>query len=78
MDTMKLLFKLAEKQNLRQRISDMFGGQKINFTEKRAVLHTALRAPRDHKNRENLDEEIHEEVHEVLDKIKLFTSRVRR
>jgi len=56
----------------------MFGGQKINFTEKRAVLHTALRAPRDHKNRENLDEEIHEEVHEVLDKIKLFTSRVRR
>lgn len=44
-ETIKLLFKLAEKQNLKSKIQDMFLGKKINVTEKREVLHTALRNP---------------------------------
>src|SRR5499425_2042204 len=46
-DTLKLLLGLAEDSGLRARIDGMFSGEKINVTEKRAVLHTALRAPRD-------------------------------
>ena len=42
-ETLDLLIKLAEKVGLRQRIDDMFSGRKINTTEDRAVLHTALR-----------------------------------
>lgn len=41
--TLELLFELAEKSNLSVKISEMFGGKHINFTEIRAVLHTALR-----------------------------------
>jgi glucose-6-phosphate isomerase len=44
--TLKLLFQLAEEAGLRARIDAMFRGDKINFTEKRVVLHVALRAPR--------------------------------
>ncbi len=44
-DTMQLLIKLAEECGLRERINAMFRGECINVTEKRAVLHTALRAP---------------------------------
>jgi Phosphoglucose isomerase len=47
METLKLLIKLAEESGLRGRIDAMFRGEKINLTEKRAVLHIALRAPRD-------------------------------
>src|SRR5262250_1404048 len=46
-ETLKLLLQLAEDSGLRDRIDAMFSGEKINVTEKRAVLHTALRAPRD-------------------------------
>jgi len=74
--TMHLLQDLAKTQRLEDRIQDMVTGKKINFTEKRAVLHTALRAER--------SEEIFvdgvnvvEEVHEVLDQIKYFTEGVR-
>jgi len=45
-ETVSLLLKLAEESRLRERIDAMFRGEKINVTEKRAVLHTALRAPR--------------------------------
>jgi glucose-6-phosphate isomerase len=41
--TKKLLLKLAEKANLKEKIEEMFNGEKINSTENRAVLHTALR-----------------------------------
>lgn len=44
--TVKLLIQLAEESGLRSHIDAMFRGEKINFTEKRAVLHIALRAPR--------------------------------
>src|SRR4029077_9847169 len=46
-ETLKLLLQLAEESGLRQRIDAMFRGEKINITENRAVLHVALRAPRD-------------------------------
>src|SRR5437660_9172905 len=44
--TLRLLLQLAEESGLRQFIDAMFRGEKINVTEKRAVLHAALRAPR--------------------------------
>ena len=44
-ETVKLLIKLAEESRLRSRIDAMFRGDKINVTEKRAILHVALRAP---------------------------------
>src|SRR5215469_16043773 len=46
-ETVKLLLQLAEESGLRARIDAMFAGEKINITEKRAVLHVALRAPSD-------------------------------
>src|SRR6201982_3754411 len=45
-ETVKLLIQLAEESGLRSQIDAMFRGEKINFTEKRAVLHVALRAPK--------------------------------
>ena len=45
-ETLKLLIELAEESGLRARIDAMFRGEKINITEKRAVLHVALRAPK--------------------------------
>ena len=44
-ETIRLLVRLAEECGLRERIAAMFRGEQINVTEKRAVLHTALRAP---------------------------------
>src|SRR5215472_14974076 len=46
-ETLNLLLQLAEESNLRAHIDAMFRGEKINITEKRAVLHVALRAPKD-------------------------------
>ena len=43
-ETLALLLPLAEESGLRERIDAMFGGEKIKVTEKRAVLHVALRA----------------------------------
>src|ERR1700761_7080714 len=45
-ETLKLLLQLAEQSGLRERIDAMFSGEKINITERRAVLHVALRAPK--------------------------------
>jgi len=75
-DTLKLLLQLAEESGLRTRIEVMFNGEKINITEKRAVLHVALRAPQDASifvNRKN----VVPEVHAVLDKMADFSERVR-
>src|SRR3712207_3154029 len=46
-ETLRLLLALAEAVDLRGRIEAMVRGEKINATERRAVLHVALRAPRD-------------------------------
>jgi glucose-6-phosphate isomerase len=75
-ETLRLLLKLAEASNLRQHIDAMFFGEKINVSENRAVLHVALRAPRnttilvDGKN-------VVPEVHAVLDKMGAFANRLR-
>ena len=75
-ETMALLVRLAEDSGLRDRIDAMFRGDKINVTENRAVLHVALRAPRnasilaDGKN-------VVPDVHAVLDKMAGFANRVR-
>jgi glucose-6-phosphate isomerase len=75
-ETVKLLLDLAEQSGLRQRIEAMFTGEKINITEKRAVLHTALRAPKGAVI--NVDgENVVPAVHEVLDRMADFSNRVR-
>jgi len=83
LETMDLLFDLADKQQLKEKIDAMVTGKKINWTEDRAVLHTALRGEKDEDNqsRENRivvdGEDVMEEVWEVLDQIKYFTEAVR-
>ncbi len=44
---LQLLYKLAKRAKLKEKIEAMFNGEHINVTEDRAVLHVALRAPRD-------------------------------
>ncbi len=75
-ETLRLLLQLADESGLRGRIDAMFRGDKINVTEKRAVLHVALRAPKgtsivvDGQN-------VVPEVHAVLDKMADFAARIR-
>jgi glucose-6-phosphate isomerase len=74
--SLKLLLQLAEECDLRGRIEAMFRGERINITENRAVLHVALRAPKnatitlDGKN-------VVPEVHAILDRMTAFSNRVR-
>jgi glucose-6-phosphate isomerase len=75
-DTVELLIKLAEESGLRGRIDAMFSGNKINLTEKRAVLHIALRAPRDASILVD-GENVVPKVHAVLDRMGNFANRVR-
>jgi glucose-6-phosphate isomerase len=75
-ETLRLLVRLAEECGLPARINAMFGGEKINTTEGRAVLHTALRAPRDATILVD-GENVVPEVHVVLDKMADFARRVR-
>ncbi|HEX4414625.1 MAG TPA: glucose-6-phosphate isomerase [Lacipirellulaceae bacterium] len=75
-DTLKLLLQLADECDLRGRIDAMFSGEKINITEKRAVLHTALRAPRDASILVD-GENVVPQVHAVLDKMAKFANRLR-
>src|SRR5438309_3557419 len=73
---MRLLLQLAGSSGLQERIEAMFRGEKINVTEQRAVLHVALRAPKDQvivvdgKN-------VVPEIHAVLDKMADFSNRIR-
>ncbi len=75
-ETIALLVQLAEEAGLRDRIDAMFRGDKINITEKRAVLHVALRAPRG-ASIEVDGQNVVPEVHAVLDKMAAFSNRVR-
>jgi len=75
-ETVKLLIALAEESGLRERIDAMFRGDKINITENRAVLHVALRAPRD-AFIEVDGENVVPKVHAVLDRMADFANRVR-
>jgi glucose-6-phosphate isomerase len=75
-ETMALLVALAESAGLRERIDAMFRGDKINVSEKRAVLHVALRAPR--TARILVDgKDVVPGVHAVLDAMDAFATRVR-
>jgi glucose-6-phosphate isomerase len=75
-ETLTLLLRLAEECGLRGRIDAMFRGDKINVTENRAVLHTALRAP---KGASVVVDGVNvvPEVHAVLDRMADFSDRVR-
>ena len=75
-ETLKLLIQLAEESGLRARIDAMFGGEKINITENRAVLHVALRAPKGESIFVD-GEDVVPGVHAVLDKMAAFADRVR-
>jgi glucose-6-phosphate isomerase len=75
-ETLKLLLKLADESGLKLRIKAMFAGEKINVTENRAVLHVALRAPKDEKIFVD-GKNVVPEVHAVLDKMSAFSNRLR-
>jgi glucose-6-phosphate isomerase len=75
-ETVKLLIELAEESGLQSRIEAMFRGEKINTTEKRAVLHVALRAPKGSSIIVD-GENVIPQVHIVLDKMAQFSNRVR-
>src|SRR6202167_2011261 len=75
-ETIKLLIKLAEESGLRARIDAMFRGEKINVTEKRAVLHVALRAPQGASIVVD-GENVVPQVHAVLGKMTDFSNRIR-
>jgi glucose-6-phosphate isomerase len=76
-ETISLLLALAEAAGLRDRIDAMFRGEHINITEDRAVLHVALRMPRD-ATLEVDGQDVVGDVHAVLDKMAAFAERVRR
>ena len=75
-ETIRLLLALADKSGLRERIDAMFSGEKINTTENRAVLHVALRAPREQSIIVD-GTNVVPQVHEVLDRMATFADRVR-
>src|SRR5258705_1204059 len=75
-ETLALLLQLAEQSGLRARIDAMFGGEKINVSEKRAVLHVALRAPKGQSILVD-GEDVLPQVHSVLDRMADFSNRVR-
>ncbi|MDW5594748.1 glucose-6-phosphate isomerase [Conexibacter stalactiti] len=75
-ETLSLLLSLAEAAGVEERRDAMFAGEKINVSEGRAVLHTALRAPRDAVIEVD-GENVVPQVHAVLDKMGAFSERVR-
>jgi len=75
-ETVEILLQLAEESGLRSRINAMFRGEKINVTEKRAVLHVALRAPQGQSIIVD-GENVVPQVHAVLDKMTGFSQQVR-
>jgi glucose-6-phosphate isomerase len=75
-ETLQLLFQLAEDCGLREHIDAMFRGDKINRTENRAVLHTALRAPKGESVFVD-GQDVVPQVHAVLDKMADVSHRIR-
>ncbi len=75
-ETLELLIQLARESHLQERIEAMFRGDKINRTENRAVLHTALRAPRSASIVVD-GENVVPKVHAVLERMANFANRLR-
>jgi glucose-6-phosphate isomerase len=75
-ETIRLLVQLAKERGVEQRRDAMFRGEKINITEKRAVLHTALRARKEASIMVD-GENVVPQVHAVLDKMADLSNRVR-
>ena len=75
-ETVALLVALADASGLRERIDAMFRGEHLNSSEDRAVLHVALRMPRDASLIVD-DQDVVALVHEVLDRVSVFSGRVR-
>ena len=75
-ETLALLIELAEQSGLAERREAMFRGEHINVSEDRAVLHVALRMPRDRSLIVH-GVDVVKEVHEVLDRMAAFAERVR-
>ncbi|HXZ17979.1 MAG TPA: glucose-6-phosphate isomerase, partial [Roseiarcus sp.] len=75
-ETVRLLAALARARGVEARRDAMFAGEKINVSERRAVLHVALRAPRDWKIVVD-GEDVVPEVHAVLDEMAAFSDKVR-
>lgn len=74
--TLELLAALARERGVEQRRDAMFAGERINNTENRAVLHTALRAPRGSTLVVD-GQDVNADVHAVLDRVKSFSDAVR-
>lgn len=74
--TVEALVALAEEAGLAEKIAAMFAGEHINLTEDRAVLHTALRLPRDASLVVD-GQDVVADVHEVLDRMAEFSEKVR-
>ena len=75
-ETLSLLVDLAKAADLERRRDAMFSGEHINTSEDRAVLHTALRLPREAKLRVD-GQDVVADVHQVLDAMGDFTDRLR-
>ena len=75
-ETLELLIALAQARGLEERRDAMFRGEHINVTEDRAVLHTALRLPRE-ATLEVDGVDVVKEVHAVLDRMATFANSVR-
>ena len=75
-ETLRLLLELAHERGVARRRDAMFAGERINVTENRAVLHVALRAPRDAVIEVD-GENVVPEVHQVLDRMSAFADGVR-
>lgn len=75
--TLAMLFALARERGVPAYRDAMFAGEKINFTEHRAVLHTALRAPENAPRLVVDGQDVHADVHRVIDRIGVFVESVR-
>ncbi|TRZ71124.1 MAG: glucose-6-phosphate isomerase [Bacteroidetes bacterium] len=75
-ETLSLLFQLAKERGLGSKIEAMFNGEKINITENRAVLHTALRAPKGSAVMVD-GHNVVPDVHLVLEKMAGFANSIR-
>lgn len=74
---LKDLFSLCRECRIEEQRTKMFQGELINFTEKRAVLHTALRTPKDAKEIKVDGKNILPDVHRVLEQMKVFSESIR-